>query len=146
MTKAHTFTVDIYLVFHLYFIAQITLRHLDYRRLWVFFYSWFIFITAISWCINIECVSSWKAKSKVFHSSGSRGLANHGWLISRHTFSFASYYNPDRTNFGALRVLNDDIVKPGQGFGTHPHQNMGYGPVPGYLFPWIHLLSHSGVT
>ena len=71
-----------------------------------------------------------KAKSKVFHSSGSRGLANHGWLISRHTFSFASYYNPDRTNFGALRVLNDDIVKPGQGFGTHPHDNMEIISIP----------------
>ena len=69
-------------------------------------------------------------KNKVFHSSDSRGLANHGWLISRHTFSFAGYYNPDRINFGALRVLNDDIVKPGQGFGTHPHENMEIISIP----------------
>lgn len=69
-------------------------------------------------------------KNNVFHSADSRGLANHGWLISRHTFSFASYYNPDRTNFGALRVLNDDIVKPGQGFGTHPHDNMEIISIP----------------
>jgi redox-sensitive bicupin YhaK (pirin superfamily) len=71
-----------------------------------------------------------KVKTSIFHSSSSRGLANHGWLISRHTFSFASYYNPDRTNFGALRVLNDDIVKPGQGFGTHPHDNMEIISIP----------------
>ncbi len=71
-----------------------------------------------------------KTKNHVFHSADSRGLANHGWLISRHSFSFASYYNPDRVNFGALRVLNDDIVKPGMGFGTHPHDNMEIISIP----------------
>jgi len=65
-----------------------------------------------------------------FHSSESRGLANHGWLITRHTFSFAGYYNPDRINFGALRVLNDDIVEPGMGFGKHPHDNMEIISIP----------------
>jgi redox-sensitive bicupin YhaK (pirin superfamily) len=69
-------------------------------------------------------------KNKIFHSADSRGLANHGWLISRHTFSFAGYYDPDRMNFGALRVLNDDIVKPGMGFGTHPHDNMEIISIP----------------
>ena len=69
-------------------------------------------------------------KQQVFHSADSRGLANHGWLVSRHTFSFAGYYNPDRVNFGALRVLNDDIVSPGQGFGTHPHDNMEIISIP----------------
>ncbi|MDZ7605081.1 MAG: pirin family protein [Cyclobacteriaceae bacterium] len=69
-------------------------------------------------------------KSMVYHSADSRGLANHGWLISRHTFSFAGYYNPDRVNFGALRVLNDDIVKPGMGFGSHPHDNMEIISIP----------------
>jgi len=49
---------------------------------------------------------------------------DHGWLDTWHTFSFASYYNPDRMHFGALRVLNDDTVQPGMGFGTHPHDNM----------------------
>jgi len=49
---------------------------------------------------------------------------DHGWLDTWHTFSFASYYNPDRMHFGALRVLNDDTVLPGMGFGTHPHDNM----------------------
>ncbi len=69
-------------------------------------------------------------KSVVNHPADSRGLANHGWLISRHTFSFAGYYNPDRINFGALRVLNDDIVKPGMGFGSHPHDNMEIISIP----------------
>lgn len=71
-----------------------------------------------------------QTKNKVFHAADSRGLADHGWLISRHTFSFANYYNPDRVHFGALRVLNDDIVKPGMGFGTHPHDNMEIISIP----------------
>ncbi len=71
-----------------------------------------------------------QTKNKVYHSAESRGFANHGWLISRHTFSFANYYNPDRVHFGALRVLNDDIVKPGMGFGTHPHDNMEIISIP----------------
>jgi redox-sensitive bicupin YhaK (pirin superfamily) len=58
------------------------------------------------------------------HRAGCRGHANHGWLKTWHTFSFADYYNPDRMHFGALRVLNDDIVQAGMGFGTHPHDNM----------------------
>ena len=71
-----------------------------------------------------------KTKKQVIHGAETRGLANHGWLISRHTFNFAGYYNPDRLNFGALRVLNDDIVKPGMGFGTHPHDNMEIISIP----------------
>ena len=51
-------------------------------------------------------------------------IANHGWLASRFHFSFAEYYNPDNMNFGSLRVLNDDLVQPATGFGTHPHNNM----------------------
>ncbi len=69
-------------------------------------------------------------KTNILHKAGSRGLANHGWLVSRHTFSFGSYYNPDRVNFGALRVLNDDFVKAGAGFGTHPHDNMEIISIP----------------
>lgn len=69
-------------------------------------------------------------EKKVIHEADTRGLANHGWLVSRHTFSFASYFNPERQNFGALRVLNDDIVKPGMGFGTHPHKNMEIISIP----------------
>lgn len=66
----------------------------------------------------------------VLHKAGTRGDANHGWLHSRHTFSFANYYNPDRMHFGVLRVLNDDIVAPGMGFGTHPHDNMEIISIP----------------
>lgn len=66
----------------------------------------------------------------VVHKSESRGNANHGWLKSRHTFSFAGYYNPERVHFGALRVLNDDQVTGGQGFGTHPHDNMEIVSIP----------------
>lgn len=68
-------------------------------------------------------------KTKI-HKSATRGHANHGWLDSHHTFSFASYHNPERVRFGLLRVLNDDIVQPGEGFGTHPHDNMEIVSIP----------------
>ena len=67
---------------------------------------------------------------KTIHKAASRGLANHGWLKSFHTFSFANYFNPERMNFGMLRVLNDDIVQPKMGFGTHPHKNMEIISIP----------------
>ncbi len=67
---------------------------------------------------------------KVLHRAESRGHANYGWLDTRHTFSFANYYNPERMGFGALRVLNDDIVAPGRGFSTHPHDNMEIISIP----------------
>lgn len=66
----------------------------------------------------------------VLHKADSRGHANHGWLDSHHTFSFANYYNPERMHFGVLRVLNDDIVAAGRGFGTHPHDNMEIISIP----------------
>jgi redox-sensitive bicupin YhaK (pirin superfamily) len=66
----------------------------------------------------------------VLHKAESRGDANHGWLRSRHTFSFANYYNPERMHFGSLRVLNDDSVEAGMGFGTHPHDNMEIISIP----------------
>lgn len=62
--------------------------------------------------------------NKTIHRAETRGHANHGWLDTHHTFSFAGYYDPRRVHFGALRVLNDDTVAPGEGFGTHPHDNM----------------------
>jgi quercetin 2,3-dioxygenase len=66
----------------------------------------------------------------ILHKAESRGNVDHGWLLSRHTFSFANYYNPERMNFGALRVLNDDTVEAGKGFGTHPHDNMEIISIP----------------
>jgi len=67
---------------------------------------------------------------KVIHKANTRGHANHGWLDSNFSFSFANYYNPERMNFGALRVLNDDMIKGGMGFGTHPHDNMEIISIP----------------
>ncbi|ROS20223.1 hypothetical protein EDF65_0930 [Chryseobacterium nakagawai] len=68
--------------------------------------------------------------NSVFHQADSRGKANHGWLESNHTFSFANYHNPERMHFGVLRVLNDDKVEAGRGFGTHPHDNMEIISIP----------------
>ncbi|RKR05070.1 hypothetical protein C8C83_4399 [Flavobacterium sp. 90] len=69
-------------------------------------------------------------ENSVLHKAESRGHSNHGWLDTHQTFSFASYYNPDRMHFGVLRVLNDDVVNPSKGFGTHPHDNMEIISIP----------------
>jgi hypothetical protein len=67
---------------------------------------------------------------KVIHKANTRGHADHGWLNSFHSFSFAGYYDPERIHFGTLRVLNDDIVEGGRGFGKHPHDNMEIVSIP----------------
>ena len=67
---------------------------------------------------------------KVIHRAGTRGHSDHGWLDSYHTFSFADYHDPERIHFGALRVLNDDTVAGGEGFGAHPHDNMEIVSIP----------------
>jgi len=68
--------------------------------------------------------------NKVIHKAESRGFADHGWLKSYHSFSFAGYHNPERMHFGVLRVLNDDTVSGGMGFGKHPHDNMEIISIP----------------
>jgi len=66
----------------------------------------------------------------ILHLADSRGKVNHGWLKANHSFSFGSYHNPDRVHFGALRVLNDDYIAGGKGFGEHPHDNMEIISIP----------------
>jgi len=79
---------------------------------------------------HIPHTNSTIMSNTVLHKADTRGHANHGWLDSHHSFSFASYYNPERMHFGVLRVLNDDRVDPGMGFGTHPHDNMEIISIP----------------
>ncbi|AOW18845.1 hypothetical protein LPB03_15915 [Polaribacter vadi] len=67
---------------------------------------------------------------KTIHKANTRGFANHGWLVANHTFSFGNYQNPERMNFGMLRVFNDDVIQPKMGFGTHPHRNMEIITIP----------------
>jgi redox-sensitive bicupin YhaK (pirin superfamily) len=68
--------------------------------------------------------------SKIIHRADTRGIADHGWLKAKHSFSFAGYMNPERVHFGKLRVLNDDMIAPAKGFGLHPHDNMEIITIP----------------
>ena len=68
--------------------------------------------------------------NKIIHRADSRGIAEHGWLTSRHTFSFAEYYDPRPNGVRILRVINDDVVEAGAGFGVHPHNNMEIISIP----------------
>lgn len=79
---------------------------------------------------HLPNTNSYIMENTVLHKAATRGQANHGWLNSFHSFSFASYHNPERVHFGALRVLNDDTVAAGMGFGTHPHDNMEIISIP----------------
>ncbi|WP_276364340.1 pirin family protein [Daejeonella sp. H1SJ63] len=67
---------------------------------------------------------------KIIHRAADRGIQDHGWLKAAHSFSFANYFDPAKTHFGLLRVLNDDIIAPGMGFGTHGHDNMEIVTIP----------------
>lgn len=66
----------------------------------------------------------------IAHKADSRGHFDYGWLKTHHTFSFSNYYDPERVNFGMLRVLNDDTIESGEGFGTHPHADMEIVTIP----------------
>lgn len=81
--------------------------------------------------INYLCILNLISMANmILHKAESRGKANHGWLQSYHSFSFAGYYHPERVHFGALRVLNDDSVSAAMGFDTHPHDNMEIISIP----------------
>lgn len=67
---------------------------------------------------------------KIIHRASDRGIQDHGWLKAAHSFSFANYHDPSKVHFGLLRVLNDDIIAPGMGFGTHGHDNMEIVTIP----------------
>ncbi len=69
-------------------------------------------------------------KQHIVHRANTRGHADHGWLKANHSFSFANYYDPNRMNFGVIRVFNDDFIEGGRGFGTHPHDNMEIITIP----------------
>ena len=71
-----------------------------------------------------------KIMKSIVHKASARGHANHGWLNANHSFSFANYFDKDKMQFGALRVLNDDSIAPKMGFGTHPHDNMEIITIP----------------
>jgi redox-sensitive bicupin YhaK (pirin superfamily) len=81
-------------------------------------------ITFIFFFRNFIKTKGYIMANKILHTANTRGEANHGWLHTFHTFSFANYYDPKRVHFGKIRVLNDDTVKGGYGFGKHPHDNM----------------------
>jgi len=79
---------------------------------------------------HLPTIPPFKMGSMVLHKAADRGTADHGWLKANFSFSFANWYEPARMHFGVLRVLNDDIVAPGKGFGTHPHDNMEIITIP----------------
>lgn len=87
-------------------------------------------LLAISLFAMVSWTQAQSTMNTVFHPADSRGHADHGWLDTYHSFSFASWHNPERMHFGALRVLNDDAVTSGAGFGTHPHDNMEIVSIP----------------
>ena len=86
--------------------------------------------TALLWPQLCHMTTSDTGLQTTLHLADTRGQANHGWLNSHHSFSFAGYHKADRMHFGVLRVLNDDQVAPGRGFGTHPHDNMEIISIP----------------
>lgn len=108
----------------------------DFSRIYEIYFHIYLLILHqfIHYCADVNLHKKIKNKHKhmktVFHSADSRGFADHGWLKSAHSFSFAGFFNPERVNFGTLRVLNDDYVEGGMGFGKHPHNNMEIISIP----------------
>ncbi len=95
-----------------------------------FYFLIYIKYTSLHSVISLYYKIDTAMQNFIIYKNNSRGYANHGWLKSHHTFSFANYRNNDRIHFGVLRVLNDDHVDAGMGFGTHPHENMEIISIP----------------
>ena len=135
MSLNHFFTQALFIQFIALLIAHLSSSKELYARTYFAFSCFVVFrFCRIQWrgsvCSKPIAFYHVRFYPPVYHTADSRGHADHGWLKTYHSFSFASWHNPERMHFGALRVLNDDYVTGGGGFQTHPHDNMEIVSIP----------------